>query len=113
VPIGTVTIRTDKNGTDRRWIEVTDGLPRANNWRPYAPHLWEQAHGPIPKGMMVHHLDGNALNDAVSNYGLVSRSGHINEHRLDLLRARIRPVEKPGKGFVRASNVRDAQGGLL
>lgn len=84
-PVGSITVRVDKNGTARRWIKVSESRP---SWKPYPQWLWESKRGPIPSGMIVHHVDGNALNDSLDNYKLVSRSEHINAHRRDLLAAK-------------------------
>jgi hypothetical protein len=54
VAVGTVTVRTDKNGAKRRWVKIAE--PRT--WEIYSTWLWQQEHGPIPPGLFVHHLDG-------------------------------------------------------
>jgi hypothetical protein len=79
VAIGTVTIRTDKNGKRRRWIKVGE-----KRWLPFAQWAWEKTYGPIPKYLIIHHRDGKTLNDFPSNYCLVTRGEHINLHRKDL-----------------------------
>lgn len=79
--IGTVTIRIDKNGCKRRWIKVSNKSPR---WKIYSQWLWEKKRGKIPPGLIVHHLDGNSMNDRIKNYGLVTRAQHIDHHRDDL-----------------------------
>lgn len=85
VPVGTVTIRVDKNGKQRRWIKTSEIKPR---WTIYAQWLWIKHHGAIPLGLMVHHMDHDTLNDALSNYCLVTRSQHINHHRSELQAAK-------------------------
>jgi hypothetical protein len=42
--------------------------------------IWENAHGPIPKGYMVHHIDHNPLNNALENLECVSRAEHAKRH---------------------------------
>ena len=96
MPEGSITIRADKNGKRRRFIKT------GGRWLIYATWLWESSRGKIPPGLMVHHLDHDSLNDALSNYGLVTRSQHINEHRSELLDARKRNGVSVGKGYVRA-----------
>lgn len=83
--VGSVTIRTDKNGKRRRWIKTSDTYPR---WTIYAQWIWEKTHGPIPKGLMVHHMDHDTLNDTLCNYSLVTRAQHINHHRPELTAAK-------------------------
>lgn len=46
----------------------------------YARWLWEKEHGEIPKGYIIHHKDGESLNDVIDNYELVNYSQHRNLH---------------------------------
>ena len=41
---------------------------------------WEKHYGSIPKGYIVHHIDGNKKNWNIGNLTLLSRSEHIREH---------------------------------
>lgn len=101
VPVGTITICKDRSGTLRRRIKTTHtGHP--SDWKTYATWLWEKHHGKIPDGMFVHHLDGDALNDALSNYALTTRATHILQHRHDLIESRKRIGSSVGKGYIRA-----------
>lgn len=44
--------------------------------------VWEQAHGPIPKGGIIHHIDGDRTNNAIENLMLVrSPRDHLRVHR--------------------------------
>lgn len=43
-------------------------------------YVWESINGPIQKGMIIHHLDENKLNDDISNLVCVSRSQHMSIH---------------------------------
>lgn len=58
------------------WTKVTDhlGAPWTVNWR--ATHIlrWEEAHGPIAKGMALKSLDGDRLNTDPRNWELVPRA---------------------------------------
>lgn len=45
-------------------------------------YIWEQTYGPIPKGYVIHHVDGDPLNNALENLILMTRSGHSTFHRL-------------------------------
>lgn len=42
--------------------------------------VWAAAHGPIPDGHHVHHIDGDPLNNDVSNLRCVTPKEHIAEH---------------------------------
>lgn len=41
---------------------------------------WYDRHGPIPKGWIVHHKDGNKTNNRLSNLKAMSPSDHAKEH---------------------------------
>jgi HNH endonuclease len=43
--------------------------------------LWEQANGPIPEGLILHHRDGNKVNNDLSNLELMSRGKHTRHHK--------------------------------
>lgn len=82
LPMGSVTIRTDGNGKPRAWLKTNDG------WRPRAQVVYEAKHGAIPVGKVVHHVDGDTLNDRADNLVALTPSQHIYEHLEDLLGAR-------------------------
>jgi hypothetical protein len=42
--------------------------------------IWEQYYGEIPKGMQVHHIDHNKLNNDISNLKLVDSLTHKRIH---------------------------------
>ena len=42
--------------------------------------VWEAAHGPIPDGYEIHHIDGNGHNNDLSNLQLLTRSEHASLH---------------------------------
>jgi hypothetical protein len=92
LPIGEITIRTDKSGCKRRWIKVSNKQPR---WKIYAQWLWEKRRGKIPNGFLVHHKDGDSLNDTIKNYCLVTRAQHIDHHRADLNAAKKQKLLQP------------------
>jgi hypothetical protein len=79
VPIGTVRIRTrhKRSGEQRAWVKVAE----PNEWKLRAQVVWEEHHGPIPRGMVVHHRDENKLNDAIENLQLLTKAKHLDEHR--------------------------------
>jgi hypothetical protein len=84
LPVGTISIRTDKNGKQRRWIKVTTEGELKFHWIMYSTWLWEKENGSMPAGLFVHHLDGNSMNDSLNNYSLVNRSTHMALHRSQL-----------------------------
>lgn len=42
--------------------------------------VWEQANGPIPEGMEIHHLDENKKNNDLENIVILSVSDHQRMH---------------------------------
>ena len=54
--------------------------------------VWTDAYGSIPDGHHIHHIDGNPLNNDISNLDCVSRSDHLREHSRQLVaEGRLRP----------------------
>ncbi|MBN2312342.1 MAG: HNH endonuclease [Sedimentisphaerales bacterium] len=73
-PIGEIYIVKDKTGTPYRWIKLKDTGPREHRRKPYARYVWERQHGPIPKGGIIRHKDGDPLNDDIDNLILIDRA---------------------------------------
>lgn len=46
----------------------------------YALHVWTEAHGPVPKGMIVVHRDGDPLNCEPGNLEAISRGEHARRN---------------------------------
>ena len=62
----------------RRWIKV--GM-FPNKWMPYARYLWEMEKGEIrQKGYVVHHKDGDPMNDDIKNFELMKNKKHLEYH---------------------------------
>lgn len=62
-----LSIRVVYRNSAYRYIKVG---PR--QWISLARYLWEREHGPVPKGYLVRHADGDSMNDDLSNLQLVS-----------------------------------------
>lgn len=84
LPVGSKTVRIDKNDKKRTWIKVAE----PNVWILLSVYLWEFVHGPVPKGYVIHHVDGNPMNDVVENLEIVSRAEHIRIHFDELRQSR-------------------------
>lgn len=76
--IGAVTIRRDGSGRPRAWVKSNAG------WRPRAQVVYAAKHGGIPEGKVVHHIDGDCLNDRPQNLEALTPSEHIAAHREEL-----------------------------
>lgn len=87
---GNIPYKTRKVGETRiskdglREIKVEGRNKNGSFWRTYSRVVWEKHNGPIPKGMKVLHIDGDQLNDDISNLRLVT-AGELaiynREHR--------------------------------
>lgn len=50
--------------------------------------VWESTNGKIAKGMVIHHINGNRLDNRIENMMLLTRAEHMNVHRKDLKRSK-------------------------
>jgi hypothetical protein len=61
--------------------------------------VWEHAHGPIPPGYVIHHLNGDRADNRIANLVLEpSNSEHYRRHHHDALVEICRRVGQAGKG---------------
>ena len=65
-------------------------------------YVWEKEHGPIPKGYEIHHIDGNTMNNDITNLMMVTIKEHkeihannITEERMDYLRKNLDKNARP------------------
>ena len=70
--IGSITQRKDKTGKIRNWIKIKE----PNKWEYYSRYLWKEKYGFIIKEDVVHHLNGNTLDDRIENLIALSRKDH-------------------------------------
>lgn len=63
--------------------------------------VWMKVNGPIPKGYVIHHLDGDGHNNDISNLALMTRGEHTTLHAL--ARSRGVDVVDPCDASVRKS----------
>lgn len=97
VAVGTVVVRTDRptrrfagkrqrsgrpiRGPKRKWIKITDSGPYHRRWIPLARWLWRKWHGPIPRGYVIVHADGDTMNDTPENLVCLSRGEAMRRRR--------------------------------
>lgn len=84
---GRVRIRKRKrDGRSRAWVKIV----QPNVWKLRAVLVWEQAHGPLAPGFLIHHIDRDTLNDSLDNLAALSRAAHLNDHRPEFEETRSR-----------------------
>lgn len=71
LPLMTMRIRVQR-GVSRQYIKV--GEP--NDWIEYAKYLWQEKYGFVIKGDIIHHIDGNQMNDIIENLIALPRADH-------------------------------------
>lgn len=78
LPVGTERMRySPRHGDTRWWVKVAE----PNRWRLRAVIVWEAAHGPVPRGAVVHHRNRDRLDDRLENLATLTRAEHLREHR--------------------------------
>lgn len=73
-----------------------EGYAEANKHRYVLEHryIWEQAHGPLPKGTIIHHLNGVKDDNRLENLAALSRTAHSGSAVLHVFKDRIRILEE-------------------
>lgn len=78
---GAITIRLDTNQRTARKIAYRHIRVSKGRWQYYHRYLWEQAHGPIPKGIPLVFKNGNTLDCRLENLELISRKELLKRNR--------------------------------
>ncbi len=77
-PVGTISIRNNsKRGSHYKYIKIAE----INVWKEYHLYIYEEEHGPIPKGKILIFRDGDSMNVILKNLELISAQEHINRNR--------------------------------
>ena len=76
--VGDVRIRQRHNRHDapRAWVKVAE----PNVWRERARVVYESAYGAVPRGMVIHHINGDSLDDRLENLQALTRAQHAAVH---------------------------------
>ena len=56
--------------------------------------IWEQANGPIPRGWIIHHINGNQKDNRLENLLAVPRDKHKTAYIVEAVTKRINDLEK-------------------
>lgn len=75
-PSGEIRVITGMNNHGYIWVRIEKRLKLIHRL------VWEQAHGPIPSGVEVDHINGVRTDNRLMNLRLVSKSQNMqNQHR--------------------------------
>ena len=80
-----------RNGKRKNWGLV---VRHTFNSKPYHRYIWEQAHGPIPRGWIIHHINGNQKDNRLENLLAVPRDKHKTAYIVEAVMRRINDLEK-------------------
>ena len=70
---------TNKDG--RVWVKINEhGKTWSAMWKRRAHVVWERAHGPVPRGRLLHHRNEDRGDDRLANLQLVTRAEHARVH---------------------------------
>jgi hypothetical protein len=93
--VGTTTVRyRRRDKKPRRFIKISE----QGGWTMFAKYLWEQHYGSLRAGDVVHHLNGNQLDDRIENLIALPRTDHPVFHG----RWGIKPLTEEQIAFYKA-----------
>lgn len=98
-PLGTIKTTTD----GYKFIKIKKRGSKNECWKQYTHYLWEQKHGPVPKGYCLIHLNQNRSDCSEENIALVSRKELVRINKLNLT-STDRNLTKAGINFVKLLN---------
>ncbi len=84
--------RTMAHGYVLRRITAQKHATGTNAYRLEHRMVWEEAHGPLPKGHIIHHLNGIKSDNRLENLAAMSRADHHIKHS-EPYEERIRQLE--------------------
>lgn len=69
-PVGTIS----KKGDGYFWKKIADVKPSRRGWKQLHRLIWEETHGPVPKGMCLIFLNQDKTDTRLENLTLISKS---------------------------------------
>jgi hypothetical protein len=86
---GAVTLRRDKTGVSYYYYRISKA-----KWIPYHHKIWSDAHGQVPKGLIVVFKDRNTLNCKLENLELITRKENMERNTFQRYPNEIRQTIK-------------------
>jgi hypothetical protein len=78
LPIGNTVIRVDDRGNKRYYVKVSD---KPFKWERRSHYVWKNYYKKeIDKKSVIHHKDGNSMNDDITNLQKMTRADHTKLH---------------------------------
>lgn len=68
------------NKEGRVWVKIAEHGPWHRVWRRRAYVVWEAANGLVPRGRLLHHINGDCGDDRLENLQMVTRAEHAASH---------------------------------
>lgn len=95
-PVGTIKLVHDK------MTHVIKYAKGKRKWKYLSRYIWEQEHGPIPKGHVIRFKDGDTQNYSLDNLECISRSEHSRRNSLSdgVISVWLSLQGKKGKGSI-------------
>jgi hypothetical protein len=98
-PVGTINFRTDSAGRTYAYIKIKD-----SDWRLMHRVVWEEHHGPIPRGMVVRFKDGNTMHWDINNLELIGQCQNMELNTIQRYPNEVRQVIKLNNKLKRKIN---------
>ena len=100
-PIGTVSFNRTKEGNRRAFVKVAHPA----EWEERAKVVWKKQYGFILPGDIVHHLNGDRLQDRKGNLLALPRPDHVRLHnRWGLVKLSKKEIETYLKRYKNGGN---------
>jgi len=98
-PVGTINFRIDSAGRTYAYIKIKD-----SDWRLMHRVVWEEHHGPIPRGMVVRFKDGNTMHWDINNLELIGQCQNMELNTIQRYPNEVRQVIKLNSKLKRKIN---------